>query len=137
MGTTNFDAVSVKDGFYGPIGGDAPSIGTFTYSAQSVADALTATGTTRATSLSLAAAINVLSTVASGTGVTLPDAPIGSTVIVFNAGANAAKVYADGSQTIDGTSGSTGVTLTNALRCTYTRTTTNKWLSAQLGVASA
>jgi hypothetical protein len=107
---------------------------------QSTAAALTAAGTNRATGLALTKSINFLGTVASGTGVVLPAAStvgVGGCVIVFNGGANAAKVYAAGSDTIDGTAGSTGVTLTNALRCAYFVSAAGTFISAQLGAASA
>ncbi len=129
------------DGFLGPIDGavgtTTPALGTFTYAAQSVGAALTAAGTNRATALVLAAAINNITTAASGTGALLPDVAIGNAIVVFNAGANAAQIYATGSQTIDGVAGSTGVPLTNAKRAIFYRLSSTAWVSAQLGVVSA
>lgn len=125
--------------FNGVVGGTAPAAGDFTYINQSVADALTAAGTTRADALQLAAQTNVVATAAASTGVVLPSATAvgaGGSVIVFNDGANPIKVYATGSETIDGTAGATGVTLTNALRCEFYLTTTLKWKSAKLGATS-
>lgn len=108
---------------------------------QSVANALTAVGTNRATALALTKAINNVTTTGSGTGVVLPSTAtvgIGGSVIVFNSDAtNAAKVYGAGSDTIDGTAGSTGVTLSNTKRCTYICVAANTFISAQLGVVSA
>lgn len=101
------------------------------------ATSLTAAGTTRANALALTADTNNLTTVASSTGVVLPSIPVGAKVTVYNNGANPVKVYAPGSYTIDGTAGSTGVTLTNAKRCQYECVATNTILSAQLGVTSA
>lgn len=101
---------------------------------------LTAVGTNRATSLALTKAVNVISTAAASTGVTLPSAAtvgIGGKVVVFNNGANPIKVYGDGSDTIDGTAGATGVTLTNALRCEFYVTAALTYISAQLGAVSA
>lgn len=106
----------------------------------SVASGLTAAGTTRATALVLAKEINVIGTAAASTGVVLPSAAtvgVGGRVVVFNAGANSITVYAAGSDTIDGTAGSTGVTLTNAKRCEYIVTEAGKFISAQLGATSA
>lgn len=106
----------------------------------SVAAGLTAAGTTRATALALTKEINVISAAAASTGVVLPPASmvgIGGRVVVVNGGANAITVYAAGSDTIDGTTGSTGVTLTNAKRCEYFVTEAGKFISAQLGAASA
>jgi hypothetical protein len=102
-----------------------------------VGNNLTAAGTSISNALQLTAGINVISTAASGTGVILPAAPtIGSIVYIYNNGANPIKVYAT-SQTIDGTAGATGVTLTNAKRAIYTYLASGTWNSAQLGVASA
>ena len=100
---------------------------------------VTAAGSSRTDALQLAAQENVVATATSGTGVILPSATavgVGGSVIVFNDGANPIKVYATGSETIDGTAGATGVTLTNALRCEYYLTTTLKWKSAKLGATS-
>lgn len=99
--------------------------------------ALTAAGTTRADALALTKQINNIGTAAASTGVVLPAATVGQIVTVFNSGANPIKVYGAGSDTIDGTAGSTGVTLTNANRCMYICVAAATWLSAQMGVASA
>ncbi len=110
--------------------------------ARNAAAGLVAAGTNRATALALAADINQVATAAAGTGVALPTATApGQTVDVYNDGANAIKVYAQGTDTIDGTAGATGVTLTNAKRCRYTVMSISNgvatWESAQFGVASA
>ncbi len=147
--------------FDGVVGGVTPAAGTFTtltttgatslgttlgvtgnatfstYVIESVGAALTAVGTNRGTALQLAKQINRVTTAASGTGVILPVGVVGMRIAVFNDGVNAIKVYASGSETIDGTAGSTGVTLTNALRCEYFFTVANTWISAQLGAVSA
>jgi len=60
---------------------------------QSVATGLTAAGTNQATALALTADINFVSTVAANTGVVIPGAAAGKTVIVINRGANALLVY--------------------------------------------
>jgi len=116
------------------IGGNATVSG---YILESVANGLTAAGTTRADALQLAKQRNILATVASGTGVILPVGVVGMRITIFNNGAHAAQVYASGSETIDTVAGSTGVVLTNALRCEYFFDATNTWLSAQLGALSA
>lgn len=107
------------------------------YVLRSVGNALTATGTTRADALQLAKETNRLTTVASGTGVILPVGQVGMRIRIYQSGANPVKVYASASETIDGTAGSTGVTLTNALRADYEFVGTNTWISAQLGAISA
>lgn len=108
----------------------------------STATGLTATGSNQATALALTKVINVVTTAAASTGVTLPSAAtvgIGGYVIIFNAGANPIKVYGavGSSDTIDGAAAATGVTLTNALRCEYYVTAAGVYRSAQLGVVSA
>lgn len=130
----------LKGAFNGTVGATTPSTGAFTFIASSVASGLTAAGTTRANALALTASINVITTAAASTGAVLPAAATvgaGGEVIIFNDGASAIKVYAAGSDTIDGTAGATGVTLTNAKRCAYFVTAALTWESAQLGVVSA
>lgn len=107
------------------------------YTRQSVGNALTAVGTTRADALALTAQVNNVTTAAASTGVILPAGVTGDIIILENAGANLIQVYADGSDTIDGVAGATGVPLTNALRCMYICVATNTFISAQLGVISA
>lgn len=98
---------------------------------------ITATGTNQATAYQLSAAINDVTTAASGTGVKLPRGRAGRIITVFNDGANALQVYSFDTATIDGTAGATGVTLTNAKRCAYYAISEGVWISAQLGVVSA
>jgi len=107
------------------------------YIRQSVGDALTAAGTTRGDALTLAAQVNNITTAAASTGVVLPAGVAGDIFIIENAGANLIQVYGNGSDTIDGVAGATGVPLTNALRCMYICVATNTIISAQLGVVSA
>jgi len=59
----------------------------------SVANTLTATGTTEADALQLGAAINRVTTTAASTGVKLPVPKPGEQVMVINSGANALLVY--------------------------------------------
>lgn len=141
LGNTNFGNDQATgtvgaDGFLGPLTGDV----TATFVRQSASNALTAVGTNRGTSLALTSAINVVSTAASGTGVTLPSAAtvgIGGVVTIYNYGANPIQVYGAGSDTVDGAAAATGVPLANAKRCIYTVTAAATYISAQLGVVSA
>jgi len=106
-----------------------PTSGTFTnlaltgYLDYSFAGALASVGTNRGTALALAAQVNQVTSGANTTGVVLPAAStvgVGGFVRVINDnGANSFHVYAAGSDTIDGTAGSTGVVLTNAFYCDY------------------
>lgn len=134
--TLNGSSVSttVHAGATGPTGPTGPA------ASYSVTTGVTATGTTRTNAATLTSSIVVISTATAGTGVVLPSAAsvgTGNVVTIFNDGAAAVKVYAAGSDTIDGTAGSTGVTLTNAKRCQYFCTSSSTFKSAQLGVASA
>lgn len=157
MGTQNSDSVNISGGTISgvtqtsttqtggtidntPIGSVTPSTGSFTYIQSSTASGLSAAGSSRVDALQLAATNNFLSAVVLNTGVVLPSAAsvgVGCSVFIFNAGANPVKVYGSGSDTIDGTAGATGVTLTNAKRCEYIVSAAATWISAQLGVVSA
>lgn len=94
------------------------------YARSSYAAGLVAVGTSRANALALTAQTNHVVTAASAAvGVVLPASSlvgVGGVVTVINDGpSNAFHVYAAGSDTIDGTTGSTGVSLTNAFLCNY------------------
>jgi len=103
----------------------------------SIDAAKTAAGTTRADAYSITKNTTQFTTAAASTGAVLPAAVVGARYVVYNAGANAIKVYANGSDTIDGTAGATGVALANAKRCEYFCVAAATWISAQLGVVSA
>lgn len=55
--------------------------------------AVSAAGSAITDATALTSAVNLLTTVASNTGVLLPDADIGDMIVVGNGGSNAAKVY--------------------------------------------
>ena len=99
----------------------------------SVSIGLTSVGTNRAGALALTAAVNQVTSGASTTGVTLPASAtvgVGGTVRVINDnGANAFHIYAAGSDTIDGTAGSTGVSLTNGYFCDFLLGSSGAFLS--------
>lgn len=83
--------------------------------------------------------LNRLATVATlNDSAQLPNAVSGSEVVVVNDGAAAAKIYAKNgsSDTIDGVSGATGVTLTNAKRTLFKCLTDGKWISFGMGVSA-
>lgn len=78
-------------------------------------DTITATpGATQGTALLLTAPLNRITTAAVGSGVLLPPAIRGMEVVITNDGANTTQVFASGTDTINGTAGSTGVALTVA-----------------------
>ena len=142
------------------IGGATPLAGTFTtlsaasliatgnvtaaFLAEGVSNNIASTGSTSATALALTKAINVLGTAVTGTGVVLPaigngasQTPVGGSAYLFNGGAGPVTVYGAGANTIDTVAGTTGVKLSNALRCRYFAMTASTYVSAQLGAVSA
>lgn len=120
------------------IGGTTPALGQFTYVGQSAATALSAAGTSRTDATQLAKAVNVLGTVASGTGVILPAIPaVGAQVILVNGGANTVAVYGSGSNTIDGTAGATGITMAATHRAMFIATSSSTWISVLLGAVAS
>lgn len=118
------------------LAGDVTSTGINT---ESIANALTASTTqTRAGGTALTKAWNVVATVANaGDAVTLPALSPGQGVVVFNAGANSAKVFPNGaSDAIDGGSAGASVNLASTKRCLYLCVAANTIISAQLGAVS-
>lgn len=103
-----------------------------TYFLRSVGNALTAAGTTRADALQLAKEVNNITTAAASTGVILPTGVVGMQITVYNNGANSVQVYAGGSETINGTAGSTGVALANAKSSIYHFVAANTWIAVQI-----
>ena len=86
---------------------------------QDVSPSLTATGTTSATALLLFNGLNVLGTVASGTGVLLNFTNPGTTQIVYNGGANAVKVYPPSGAKVNNLPTDAAHTLAPATSCVY------------------
>ena len=71
---------------------------------------------------------NEVVTVASGAdSVVLPSAVPGSVVFVTNAGASSLQVFANGSDTINGTAGATGVAQGNGLSALYIASDVAQW----------
>lgn len=70
-----------------------------------------AAGTTQGDGTALTRDLNIMTTVASGTGVILPAITALRTVIVYNNGANTLKIYGASTDFIGTVAGSTGVTL--------------------------
>lgn len=109
-------------------------------SPSSVANPVTAAGTTRAGATALSSAINVVATVAASSGVMVLSAAtlgIGAAQTVYNNSATALKVYAAGTDTIDGTAGSTGVTLSATAAARFTVLAASTLQSNLLGLKSA
>lgn len=126
------------------VGASNPVAGSFTtlaasgyYTNTSLGAALSAAGTTVADATQLTKQFNRLGTVAASTGAILPAAVAGRHIVVFNDGANPAKIYGAGTDTVDGAAAATGVTLTNAKRAIFYCFTAGAYESAQLGAVSA
>lgn len=103
-----------------------------------VDQSVTTTGSSRTGAYVITGQVTNITTATASAGVVLPTAnKPGMKRIIFNSGAAANTVYALGTDTIDGTAGSTGVVLTNGNRCAFYCVAAGKWLSAQLGAVSS
>lgn len=72
--------------------------------------------------------VNEVKTVASASdSVVLPPAAVGTVVFVANAGANAMQVFGNGSDTINGTAGSTGLSQASARSALYVAADAGQW----------
>lgn len=116
---------------------------TFTVSgwfAEGVGTVLTAAGSSILGAPLLNGNLNFIGSAVSATGVALPCSSsigVGAGISIFNSSLNNLKVYGSGGDTIDGTTGTTGVTLSTSKRCTYFVSATGTYISAQLGAVSA
>lgn len=82
----------------------------------------------RAGSPVINAAYNELVTVASANdSVQLPPAKVGLCITITNSGANSAQIFANGSDTINGTAGNVGVALAAAATAEYVCTKDGIW----------
>jgi hypothetical protein len=90
---------------------------------------ITAAGTNSATATALSAVINNVTTVASGTGVRLWAAGIGSVIHVRNGGANALLVYPNTGGTINGGGVDVGVSIAVGAIGTFMVTASNTWIT--------
>lgn len=94
-----------------------------------VGAALSAAGTSQSDALQLTAAINQITTAASGTGVKLYASPAaGSWQVVYNGGANPMKVYPQTSGTINGLAANAGMTLQIKTACIFYAASTTAWI---------
>lgn len=93
-------------------------------------------GGTRAAATPIVAAVtNVTTVAASADSIVLPaaSAVLGQTFTVYNNGANPLTTYALGSDTINGTAGATGVSLTAGGTAYYTAIASGVWIADQSG----
>ena len=102
----------------------AQFFGKMRHAAQS---ALIATGSTQADALVLTRDYNRVVTVGAGTGVIFQASAAGMEYRVSNGGVNPLKIYANGSDTINGTAGATGVTLAAGAKAIYWCNVATAW----------
>jgi hypothetical protein len=105
-------------------------------------DNLTATGSTQATALALAAQTNRITTVAAGTGVLLPASLPGLEITIINHGANPLQVYpslaaSDAGATIDDVAAASGVSQMQGSTCLYWCSSAGLWYTEGLGTGYA
>jgi hypothetical protein len=98
-----------------------------TYAASS---ALTASGTSITDALTLTSFVNLVGTAALNSGVRLPiTCPVGQCVYIANNGANAVRVYAQSSQTINTSiAGATGVSVATTQGVQCIRQSATNWI---------
>lgn len=93
-----------------------------------VLSSATATGTTQATALEIGHGVNVITTVASGTGVVLSRRAVpGDAIFVYNDGANDLNVYPYTGETINGGSTNAAVKVTTTHGAKFTKTGNTAW----------
>lgn len=96
----------------------------------SLANALTATGSTQGTALAITADFNVVTTTPVSSGVILPSGAVsGQTLEVKNSGANVLNVYPPSAQSVDGLAVNTAVTLATNGAARFTFDGTSNWIS--------
>jgi hypothetical protein len=95
-------------------------------------DTLTAAGTTQATAAATTGQTIRVTTVASGTGITLPASANGLEVVVIHKGANPLQVYGLGPDKIDDIAAATGVTQMPLSTVIYSCATAGNWYSEGL-----
>lgn len=98
-----------------------------------VAPTVSAAGTTQGTGTALTASINYITTAAASSGVVLPSAEVGDSVLVYNAGANTVKVYPDSSSQINALSANASINLPINTGIQFWRVTSTVWV----GILSA
>jgi|SRR5579859_1151456 len=78
-----------------------------------------AAGTNQATATVLVGNFTIISTAPASTGVLLQSVGSGGIQAIYNAGANTVKVYGNGTDTINGIAGSTGISVPTAKSATF------------------
>lgn len=92
--------------------------------------AVSAAGTTQGTGTALTSDYNVVTTVASGTGVVLPTATTGRRIVIVNKGANALNVYPASGGTIDALALNAAISLPVNNVMEFNASSTTQWYSS-------
>lgn len=109
------------------------------YLKRSLTTGITAAGTVQgdATALSADNDVHYVGTVASGTGVLLPNAGAQGEITVINDGANALKVYPPSGHTIQGSSINAAKTLPAGRARTFIQITSTYWITKSVSIDAA
>jgi len=109
--------------------------GSSSYLSFSVDSSVTATGSTQLTATILTSQINVVTSVASGTGVQIQMyngmgdlIPVGTPITIYNRGSNLLTVYPPSGQEIESLGSNNPVSIAVNGDATYTRITASQWL---------
>jgi hypothetical protein len=121
MSTQNSNAVSISGGTITTTGLASETFST--------AAAVSAAGSTQGTATAITNDFNVITTVASSTGVVLPTATVGRRMVVVNKGANPLAVYPASGASIDALSANAAVTIPVAGWVEFDASSTTQWYS--------
>lgn len=94
-----------------------------------IATTLSGAGTTAGTATAMNAAVNVFSTVASGSGAILASCEIGDEQWAYNGGANALLVYPDTSSQINQLAVNSSVSVPTSTVMWFKRITSTRWIA--------
>jgi hypothetical protein len=100
---------------------------------RSLQTTISAAGTNQGTATALTKDSNIVTTVASGTGVILPTAAAGMTVFIKNAGANALAVYPASGGAIDALAANAAYSIPVGETRSYTASSTTQWFTHSSG----
>jgi len=91
---------------------------------------ITASGTVIGDAFDLTGDVNLIATCGSGAGVQLPSCEVGDSLVVYNGGANACKVYPDSSSAqINQIAAGGAMTLGLNTSCIYYKVSTTQWFA--------
>jgi len=117
----------------GTISFGAANLATTGLIVKSVTAAVTGTGTNQATATALVADLNYITAGANTTGVKLPAAVAGMDITVVNGQADTMHIYSTAAETLNGTAGSTGLTIDASLGTRCIAISTSAWICNKIG----